>query len=118
MKGKHVKIVCVGWRSCFIERDPGDAATPFGRAALPCMLDQNASHQLCCDREEMRPVLPVNLACAEKTEESLVGKGGGLERMSRSLAAKLIASQATKLRINDGNQLVERLVVAFLPSYE
>ena len=118
MKSQDVQICCLGGCSRLIERDPGDATTSFRRTALPCMLDQNASHQLCGDRKEMCTILPANLARAEETEESFVCEGGGLERVSRSLATKLIASETTKLRVNDGNQLVESFVVAIFPSYQ
>ena len=82
------------------------------------MLDQNAPHQLCSDREKMRAILPATLPRAKKTEERFVCEGGGLEGVSWFLAAKLVARQTTKLGINDGNQLVERLVIALFPSYE
>ena len=59
-------------------------------AQLPaCVVDEDASHHLRRDGEEMTAVLPVDLALAEQLDVCLVDDHGGLEAIVPPLPGEL-----------------------------
>ncbi len=56
---------------------------------LPCMIDQNAAHQLCGDSEEVGAVLPTHIFLINQTEECLVDEGRCLQGMSGPLVPQV-----------------------------
>ena len=64
------------------------------------VVHQNASHDVGSDAEEVGPILPVDLALIDQSDEDLMDKGGGLQGVVRPLAAKLPGRHATEFRID------------------
>jgi hypothetical protein len=53
------------------------------------MIDQDATHHLCSDREEVGTVLPLNLLLINKSEICLVNQGGRLKGVAGALTSKV-----------------------------
>jgi hypothetical protein len=74
------------------------------------MVEQEPLHHLGSNTEELRPLLPVSLPLTDEPEMRLVHQPGGLQSVTRGLAAQ----QAAGLKA----QLVEGRTVASAPSSE
>src|SRR5438552_2285928 len=58
-----------------------NAATYFG-VAVASVIDQNAPHGLCRNRDEMRAALPIDVSAFGKAQIRLVDESGGLKGMA------------------------------------
>src|SRR3989454_6350932 len=81
----------------------------------PCMIDQDAAHQLCGNSEEVRAVFPVNALAIDQPHICLVDQRCRLQRVTGTLAAHVMAGQLAQLAIDQRHQLVERRFVAVTP---
>ena len=110
--------VCSGDVPGFIDWDSGRPLAPFARPVTTGVIDQDAAHDVRGDTEEMRSVLPVHPPLIDEADERLVDKGGRLQSVVGALAPKLTGGNASELRIDEGQQPVERSPVAATPIAE
>src|SRR5262249_29488739 len=71
-------------------------------------------HQAGRNSEEVRAILTGHIA-VNQTQVRFVDQSRGLQGMTRSLAAHVVASQASQFVFNDRDQPVERDLIAFPP---
>ena len=92
------------------------AAAAFRR--LPCdgVVDENAPHHACGDREELCSIIPVNAALVDQAEVSFVNEGGRLQRVVGPLLAQVIACELPQLVVNTREHIRERLVLRGKPA--
>ena len=70
-----------------VERTRATATAAVLVALIPArVVDEDAAHQRRRDREEMRAVLPVDVALAEQFEVGLADEGGRLQRADAPFA--------------------------------
>jgi hypothetical protein len=79
------------------------------------MVGQDATHHLRGDAEEVRSVLPVDVALADQAQERFVDEVVGLKGLPDVLVIEVTSGQAAQLVVDQGHELVERLVVAAPP---
>ena len=70
------------------------------------------------DPKEMRAILPVDLPLIDEPDVHLVHKGRRLQGVVGPLVPKLAGRNASELRIDEWQQLVERSPVAATPVAE
>ena len=63
----------------------------------------------------MGAILPFCVSLVHQFEVCLVDKGGGLKRVSRAFAAKIVARETAELVVDEGHQFFERGLVALAP---
>jgi hypothetical protein len=100
---------------CVVNRDTLDAVTALSCAMTTRMVDENAAHRLCGHAEEVRSILPVDLALIDETQVDLVDERRRLQRVIHALASELTGSDAAQLGIQERQELVERGGVAATP---
>jgi len=81
------------------------------------MIHKNPPHQLCGDAVKLRPILPAGVALVDQFQISLINQGGGLQRVALSFPAQIVPGESPQLAVNQGHQLIERLLVALPPIY-
>jgi hypothetical protein len=116
VKRDGVDVDRLGGRETFDERDPSLGASALGPHSAPRVVDENPSHQLRGDGEEVRPVLPLHAALIDELQIRLVHQRRRLERMVGSLARKVPFGQRLQLPVDHRHHLVEgfRAAVAAL----
>jgi hypothetical protein len=82
------------------------------------VIDQDPAHDLRCDTEEMRSILPIDLALVDEPDIYLMNKGRRLQGVAGPFVPKLARGNAAKLRIDEWQQLIERRPVAATPIAE
>jgi hypothetical protein len=82
------------------------------------VIDQNPAHDLRGHPQEMRPILPIDLALVDDAQIHLMNQSGRLQGVADSLHPKLARLDAAELRIDDWQQLIERSAVAATPISE
>ena len=88
--------------------------TDLGRISLTllcvsfaCVIDENPSHHLCGDAEELSPVLPVYRLRIDESEISLMHERCCLQRVPASLAIQILLGESTQFVVDDRHQFVE-----------
>jgi len=81
-------------------------------------IDEDAPHQPRRHREEVRAVLPAHVLDVEQTDGGLVDERRGLQTVADPFAGHTAARTPMQFRVNDGNQTVQRLIVAVAPGFE
>src|ERR1700722_9011760 len=81
----------------------------------PCMLHQNAPHQLRRNREKMGAILPLHAFIIHQTHVRLVDQGCCLQAVAGPLTSHVAPRQAVQFAIDDGSQPVERALVSLAP---
>lgn len=66
----------------------------------------------------MGPIVPRDVAEAAEAKVGLIGEGGRLQRVAGALGAKMPGRNRAQLRVDDGQQALERTVVSLLPGAE
>jgi hypothetical protein len=72
IKRDQVNITRFGEIDGFLQRKLGYRGAAFRGAMFPGVVDQNAPHQLGCDTNELRPVLPSGVLLVHQLEVRLV----------------------------------------------
>lgn len=62
----------------FFQRDLLRSAAPFCIRVAACVIDENSSHYLCRDGEEMRTIRPVNISLIDEADVGFVNEGSSL----------------------------------------
>jgi hypothetical protein len=70
------------------------------------MVNQDTPHNTGGHREEMRPILPINVLASRETNEDFVNDGGRLESMIISFSPKLQCRNAAQIVVNEWDQFV------------
>jgi hypothetical protein len=82
------------------------------------MVHEDAPHYLGTQRQEMSPVFAVYSSGAFQLEIRLVGERGGLEALAGAPMRKVVVRDPTQFRINQLDQMVQRVPIAGVPSGE
>ena len=90
----------------------GARAAPLGSPLNACEVDEDATHDLCRNAEEMRAVLPLHLLPVDQAEIGLVDESGRLQYVPGTLAGHVGGGQPVELPFYERRQRVQRLVVA------
>ena len=89
----------------------GCAPPRFERAARARALDQDLAHRVRGNRAEVRAVLPAIRPVLHQPQVGLVDEAGRLQRLARTLAAKVAGREPPQFLVDDRQQRVERLPV-------
>jgi hypothetical protein len=79
------------------------------------VINEYAPHYLRGNAEEVSAVLPLHPFLIDEPQECLVDKSRCLECVVLALAPHVAASQPAQLVIDEGQQLVQRRLIAFTP---
>ncbi len=82
------------------------------------MIDQDVTHQLRADSEEVRAVLPFKSFLTGEPQVSFVDQRCCLQRMAVAFLAHLAACDAAQFSVDERKQSVEGRVVTCTPSGE
>jgi hypothetical protein len=82
------------------------------------VVEEDASHCLGGEREELGTILECARLLIDHFQESLVHQRGRPQSVIAALGAQVARRQATKLVIDDGNQLLRRLRISAAPGAE
>ena len=104
--------------SNFLERDLLRAATSLCVSMSSRVIDQDASHDLGGDREEVGAIRPVHILLIDQTDVRFIYQSSGLKCMVFSLLAHVTAGEAMELVIDQRVQLVQSGLVSFAPLSE
>src|SRR5262249_37921269 len=91
--------------------DRGDTAAALGAALAARVIDENATHELRSEPDELRAALPADVTLADQTHVRLVHERGALERVVGALAAQLPLREPAQLAVNQWHELGERALV-------
>ena len=80
----------------------------------PRVIDEDLSHQMRCDAEEMRPALPVGHVLGDEAHVRLVHERSRLQRHRRALVAEVVRGEAAQLVVDNRNQRLDRAWIAVL----
>ena len=72
------------------------------------MIDQNATHQLCRNSEEVCATLPVSVGLIDQTKIGLVDKRSGLECVARVVATHIAVSELAQLLEDECNEMLKK----------
>ena len=79
------------------------------------MVDENPSHRLGRDPEEVGPVLPFHRPLVDELEEGLVDERRRLQGVVRALLSHVAGRELPQLAMDLRHQPVERLLLAIAP---
>jgi len=82
--------------------------------ALPCEIHKDAAHQLGADTKEMGTILPSGLFPIDETDINFVHQGRRLQHVVRPLLGKVPLGQTVQFGLDQWNQLIQSLLIAFL----
>ena len=87
-------------------------------ALRSCDIDEDAPHQPRRHREEVRAVLPAYVLDVQQPDVGLVHERCGLQTVAHPFAGHTAARNPMQLRVDDGDQTLQRLVVPVAPRFE
>ena len=94
-------------------------AAPVGLAVLSaCRADEDAPHGLCCGGKKMAAILPSGLVVTAEPQPGFMHQRGGLQGLARRFSRHLGRGQLTQLLVNQRQQLIEGMLVAFADAFE
>ena len=79
------------------------------------VIDEDSSHRLCRDREEVGPIVKRHGRARQETDAELVHQRVWFERMIAALPLQKTRGNLPQLWVNNGKQLIAGVVVAALP---
>ena len=91
------------------------AATALCVRVSSGVIDQDASHDLRRDREEVRAIGPLHVFLIDETNVSFVYERGGLKSVAFSLPAHVAAGEPVQFVVDQRIQLVESGLVPIAP---
>ena len=108
-------LVRSGHVSRFVNRHALQAFASLARAVTPGVIDQNPAHHHRRNTKEVRSIMPIDLPLIDEPQVHLVDERRRLQGVVGPLAAKLARRNATELRIDKWEQLIERTAGAATP---
>jgi hypothetical protein len=115
---EDVHIRRVALRGSFVEYHACPPTGPFVCVAPPGMVNQDATHHLGRQREEVRPILPGGVALANQPQIGLIDERGGLKDVARRFMAKSGGCPTAQFLVDHCHQLVARPEVPAAPSVQ
>ena len=112
VEGKQVDRAALGGDHRFVERHLRRGATPFDALVGSRVVDENPAHRLRRDPEEVRAVLPPDVALLDELHKRLVDQRRRLERVVLALAPQVARGAASQLAVDQREELVERVLLA------
>jgi hypothetical protein len=82
------------------------------------MVDQNASHQMRSDREELRAILPARVLLIGEPEISLMHKRRGLQSVIGTFLSQPLPRKASQFLVDERNQALGGVGLASVPLAE
>jgi hypothetical protein len=82
------------------------------------MIDKNAPHQLCSDRKEVCPVLPMRAFLINEPEIYFIDKRCSLQGVTGTFAPHVLVGQPAQFLINQRHQFLQRCLVPVAPVEE
>ena len=82
------------------------------------VVDKDPAHDPGRDTEEMRSILPFDIALFDQPQVRLVNERGWLERVARAFVSKLTGGNPAQLGIDERQQAVEGVSIATTPVVE
>ena len=79
------------------------------------MVDQDVPHYLSDHRDELRPILPVDVLQFVELQISLVNESGSLQRMIRPFPSQVVLREPVKIFVNQSGKVVECRFVPAAP---
>ena len=86
------------------QRDALLSPTPFERATVARMVDEDSAHRLRGSRKEMRPAPPVDARSVRQAFVRLVNQGRGLQRVTGALTPQIAARESPQLIVDERHQ--------------
>jgi hypothetical protein len=108
----------LGHRGSLVERDLPRAAAALRISVASRVVDEDASHYLSRDGEEVRAVGPLNVSLIDEPDVSFVDQSRGLQSVTFALTAHVAARKAMEFVVDKRIQLIERGLVSFTPRGE
>lgn len=93
-------------------------ATALQRRTRTSRVDEDPSHDLRSQGEEVHAVLAVHFLCAGKSQIDLVNHCGTLQRQARTLSAHVPLRLPSQLRVDQRHELIERGAITLAPRLE
>jgi len=93
---------------------PGPSAS-LGIAVAARMIDQNATHHLRGESDEVQRVAPLHPALIDQSHEGFVNERRGLEGMTGTLVTQIACGKPVEFLVNERCELVERGLIAVAP---
>jgi hypothetical protein len=115
VKRHEILIRLIGHEQRFVKSDAGCGAATFLVLPRARVIHQNVAHHTRGDRQEMRPVLPLNMLSIDEPQIRFVYEGRRLQTVAHAFARHTTTGDPVKLPLYKGNQLVERRLVALAP---
>src|SRR5262249_44955466 len=84
-----------------VEVDVRCRAPAFLVAARSCEVDQDAAHELCANREEVSPVLPLHPANIHQSQIGFMNKCGRLKSMPGAFTGHVTARRYMELVVDE-----------------
>ena len=94
------------------------ATAPLVRTPRSSEVDEHAAHQPRRHRQEMRPVLPVDVLDIDQAQIGFVDQFGRLHAVVRTLALQAPAGDAPQLVVDERHQRIQSRLVSLAPGSE
>ena len=94
---------------------PHGSAPPFRCGACARGVNEDASHDLRGQSEEMRAILPVDVVGVDQTEIGLMDERRALQRQARAFVPHVPPGLDSQLRVDQRRELLERPLVSLAP---
>ena len=105
-------------RSGLLERNLTRATAALGISMPARVVDQDTSHYLRRDGEEVGPIGPLYVPLVYEPNVGLVDQGRGLQCVAFTLPDHVAASEAMKFGVNEWIQIVECSLIPLAPLRE
>ena len=93
-------------------------AAAFEAVGVAGVVDEDSSHGLGGDSEEVGPAVELGLRLVDELEVGLVDEGGGLEGVPRVFAAEEGACQGAELVVDQGEKNINRTGIPVGKAFE
>src|SRR5438105_4868890 len=84
----------------------------------PSKINQDTAHQASTDAIEMSPILPVDIFYIHQPKISLMHQSSGLEDLTGLLCRHVAMRHAVQFVVNEGNQLLEGVLISHTPGLQ
>ena len=118
MHGEHAGGTRVGDVEAGVDEDLLLLAAPALRDASSGVIDQDETHDLSGDGEEVIAALPVDAVLAYQPHKGFVDQGRRLERVARSFARHVTAGEPLQVIVDKREERIKGLAVAVAPGGE
>lgn len=100
------------------KRQSVNAVASLLRGLSARVVHKDPAHDARRYTEEVRPIVPVDVALFDQTQIRLMNERGWLERMARAFVSKLTGGNPAQLGIHERQQTIEGASIATTPVVE